>query len=226
MERHVALAADGHAEGTVAEHLDAHLLSAGTADVLFHYLAIDVGHLVDIQFAGQYNHVGKLRIEAQRLDIGDVQLCRQVNLLPHSVTIGHHRHVAGDDGRDACCLGGIDNLVHQFDVLTIDDGVHREVRLDAVLVAGGCNLFQVVNGERRGGVGSHVQFLDAEIDGVSPGLYGSGQRLAAPHGRHDFKIFDFHGAKVLLSENKTKRNLSFFCVEREYFRHLLMAKVR
>ena len=38
-------------------------------------------------------------------------------------------------------------LVHQLQVLAVDDGVHRQVRLHAVLAARSSNLAQVVNGK-------------------------------------------------------------------------------
>jgi len=69
VEAHVALAADGHAQCTVAEHLDTYQLARGTADVLLLNLSADVGHLLHVQLAGQYHDVGKLGVEAQCLDV-------------------------------------------------------------------------------------------------------------------------------------------------------------
>ena len=48
VEAEVALAADSHAEGAVAEHLDAHRPSAGARDVLFLNLPVDFGHLLHL----------------------------------------------------------------------------------------------------------------------------------------------------------------------------------
>ena len=64
----------------MTEHLDAHQLAAGTADVLLHYLAVYVGHLVHVQLAGQHHHIGKLSVELQGLDVRDVQLRGEVHL--------------------------------------------------------------------------------------------------------------------------------------------------
>jgi hypothetical protein len=47
-------------------------------------------------------------------------------------------------------LGCIDNLVHQGDILAIDDSVDGEVALDAMLIAGGGYLAKVVDSECRG----------------------------------------------------------------------------
>ena len=147
MQAHVTLAADGHAEGTVAEHLDADLLARRAADMFGLHLAVDLGHLVHVQLTRQHHDIGKLSIEAQGPDIGDVELGGEVYLLSHAVTIGHHSHIAGNDGRDARLMGCVDDLVHQGDILTIDDGVDREIALDAMLLTGGGHFLQVVDGE-------------------------------------------------------------------------------
>ena len=178
MEAHIALAADGHAESPVTEHLNTNLLTAWAADMLCLHLTVDLSHLFHIQFSRQHHDIGKLSIEAQCLDVGDVQLGGEMHLLPHLVTIGHHRYIGGDDGGDASLMGSIDNLVHQGDVLAIDDGVHRQITLDAMFIALTGNVAQVVDGERRGRMRPHVQFLDTEVDAVGPRLDGCCQRLA------------------------------------------------
>ena len=150
VQAHVALAADGHAEGAVAEHFYSDLLTAGAADVLLLDVAVNLGHLLHLQFAGQHHHVGKLRIESQRFNVGNVQLRAEVNLHAHLSTVLHYGHIAGDDGADAGLAGSVYNLVHQVDVLVVDDGVHGEVALHAVLLTGGGYLLQVVDGEGRG----------------------------------------------------------------------------
>jgi hypothetical protein len=63
-----------------------------------------------------------------------------------------------------------------------------EISLDAVPVAGLCDLVQVVDIEVVGTVRPHVELSDAEVYRVGTGLYGGGQRLARPHGGHDFKV--------------------------------------
>ena len=175
METHIALAADGHAEGSVTEHLDTDLLTAWAADVLGLHLSEDLCHLIHIQFTSQHHHIGKLGVEAQSLDVGDIQLRGKVHLLPHPITIGHHRHIRSDDGGDASLVGRIDDLVHQGDVLAVDDGIHRQITLDAMFIALTGNVAQVIDGERRGRVRPHIQFLDAKVDTVSPSLDGCGQ---------------------------------------------------
>ena len=70
-----------------------------------------------------------------------------MHLLPHLVTIGHHGHIRGDDGRDASLLGSINDLMHQGDVLTIDDGVDGEITLDTVSIALACDIAEIIDGE-------------------------------------------------------------------------------
>lgn len=180
----IALAADGHAQRAVAEHLYADLLARRSADVHLLRLLMYLCHLFHVQLTRQHHNVGKLRVELQRLDVAYVKLCRQVYLLAHLLAVGHHGHVARYHGRYAGLLGGVDNLVHQLDVVVIDDGVHRQISLHAPFAARSCNLAQVVNGERACRVSSHVQLLDAEINRVGTCLKCCLQALAAAHGRH------------------------------------------
>ena len=161
----------------MAEHLDAHLPALRTADVFLGHLTVNLRHLTQIEFTGKHHDIGKLRIEFQRLGIADVELRGEVHLLAHRAAVGHHCHVAGDDRRDACLMGGIDDGTHGGDVVIIDDGVEREIGLDAVLLALRGNLLEVGDGEGVGGMGTHIELADAEIDGVGTRLNGGHQRL-------------------------------------------------
>ena len=78
--------------------------------------------------------------------------------------------------------------MHQGDVLTIDDGVDGEVALDAVFITLAGNVLQVVDGECRGRACTHIELLDAEIDGVGTSLYRCRQRLLATHRCHHLEI--------------------------------------
>ena len=73
-----------------------------------------------------------------------------MNLLAHFIAIAHYSHIAGDDGRDACLLGGIDDFLHRWDVVVVDDCIDGEIGLDTMLVAGGSNLTQIINGKMVG----------------------------------------------------------------------------
>ena len=145
MQTHVALAAYGHAEGSVAEHFYTNLIAARAADMLLLNLTENLGYLVHIQLARQHHNIGKLGVELKCLDIRNVELGREVNLLTHLITIGHNGHIAGYYGRNASLFSCIDNLVHQGDILAVDDGVYRKIALYAVLIAGGGYLAQIID---------------------------------------------------------------------------------
>ena len=189
VQTHIALTADGHTECSVTEHFYTHQLTLRTTNVLLLYLPVDIGHLIEIQLTRQHHHISKLGIELQCLDVRDVQLRRQVHLYAYLATILHHRHIRCDDGCDVGLLGGIHNLVHQLDVLTIDDGVHRQIRLHILRLTLGCDVSQIVYGEMVGRVRTHIQLLNAEIDASCPCLEGCSQRLSTTHRSHNFVIF-------------------------------------
>ena len=149
MQTHITLATDSHTKGAMTEHLDTDLLTAGTTDMFLFNLTIDLSHLIHIQFTCQHHHIGKLGIELQRLDIRDIQLGGEMHLLSHPITIGHHSNIRGNDSRDSSSLRSIDNLMHQRNILAIDNRVHREVALDTMLIAGLGNLTQIINSEGR-----------------------------------------------------------------------------
>ena len=73
-----------------------------------------------------------------------------MNFFTHFVAIAHHSHIAGDDGRDARLLGSINDFLHRRDVVVVNHCVDGEVSLDAMLVAGGSNLTQVVDSKMIG----------------------------------------------------------------------------
>jgi hypothetical protein len=50
----------------VAEHFDAEALAARSADILLVDGAMDGSYLLEVEFAGEDHHIGKLCIEAQR----------------------------------------------------------------------------------------------------------------------------------------------------------------
>ena len=147
----------------MAEHLYAHEFAFWSAHLLLLNLSVDFCHLVHVEFACEHHHVGKLCIELQCLYVADVELCGEVYLYAHLSTIGHHCHVAGYDRRHVGFVCCVDDLAHGVEVFAVDYGVDGEVALHAVVVAGGCYLFQVVDGEVVGRVGAHVELSYAEV---------------------------------------------------------------
>lgn len=150
----------------MAEHLDAHRGSRRAADVLLFDGAVDMGHLPQVELAGEDNDVGKLGIELQGLNVGDVELRGEMDFLTDLAAIDEDGDVGGDDGGDAGIVGGVADAVHEFDVFVVDDGVDRQITLDTVFATHGGDFSQVVNGETIGRMCPHIEGFDAEIDGV------------------------------------------------------------
>ena len=80
MEAQIAFARYGHAQRSVAEHLEPHRLSGWTADVFFHDGAVNLSHLVERELTCQHHHVGIGREEAHRLYVAHVELGGDVHL--------------------------------------------------------------------------------------------------------------------------------------------------
>jgi hypothetical protein len=115
-----------------------------------------------------------------------------MNFLSDASGIAHHGHVGGDDGGDTCLVSSIDDAMHELHIFVVDDGVHREIGMYMMFVAGLRYLAQIVDSERVCRVRPHIESSDAEIYGVGMRLYGSCQRLARTDGSHHFKIFQVH----------------------------------
>ena len=75
-------------------------------------LAVDVSHLIEVQFTGQHHHIGKLCIKPQGFDVRYVQLGRKMHLHAFLTAIGHHRNIAGYHSGDLSLHSSIHNLVH------------------------------------------------------------------------------------------------------------------
>ena len=193
----------------MAEHLYAHQLALGAAHLLLLDLAVDLCHLVHVELACQHHDIGKLCIKLQGLYVADVELCGEMHLHAHLSAVGHHRHVAGNDRRHLGLMGGIDDLSHGLKVFAVDYGVDGEIALHAVLVAGGGNLLEVVDGEMVCRVGAHVELPNAEIDRVGTGLYRCGQALAGAYRGHYFKFLLLHCSLLLCQIELMNRQMAF-----------------
>lgn len=160
------------------QNISIRICSRRAADILLTDMAVDLRHLFQIQFACQHHHIGKLRIEAQRLHIADVELCAEVHLLPYTAGIAHHRHVRRNHGGNAGLMSGIHDGAHQGYIIVVDDGIYRKITFHPVLVTRPGYLAQIINRKGIRRTGTHVQVLDAEIDRVGTCLYGCRKRLA------------------------------------------------
>ena len=109
----------------MAKHLDTNGVAIRTQHTLFVNLLVYFGHLFHVQLARQHNHICKLGVKLQRVDVGYVQLCGKVNLNAHLPTIHHYGHVASDNGRHLRFFGGVYDGVHRSKVVAIDNGINR-----------------------------------------------------------------------------------------------------
>ena len=98
-----------------------------------------------------------------------------MHLLSDLVGIAHRCHVSRDNRRDARLLRRIDNRAHQGQVLAVNHGVHRQVTLQAMLLANQGDAAQIIRREVVRRAGTHVQALNTEIDRVGSALDGGHQ---------------------------------------------------
>ena len=178
-----------HTEGTVAEHLNADKFTLRSPNLFLLNHFVYFTHLSKLQFAGQYHYIGKAGIELQSLSITDIQLGRQMYFLTHFVAIRHYRYISRNHRTDACFLSRIDNGTHQSNVFIVYYGVDSKITLDTVLIAYLRNLPQIVDGKRAGRTGTHVQALNAKIDGIGTCLDGCCKGFARAHRSHYFEVF-------------------------------------
>ena len=188
VQRKIALARYRHAQSAVAEHLDTYPLTARSADILFTDMTVNFRHLLQIQFARQHHHIGKLGIETQSLHIRNIQLRGQMHLLSYLPGVAHHSHIGCNHRRDTCRFCRIHNGSHQGDIVIVDNGIYRKVTFHTMLITGLGNLPQIVNGKGIGGTGTHIQVFDTEVNRVRTRLDSCGKRLARAYRSHDFKI--------------------------------------
>ena len=166
VKRKIALTANGHTKGTVAEHLYTYLFPTGAADVLLHNLTMNISHLLKIQLTRQYYDIGKLGVKLEGFDISDIELCGEMQLLSNLMTIGKHGNIGGNNRTDLCFLRCITNFAHQGEVLTIDNCVHRQVRFHTMFCGDLGNFMQVVDGEMIGRMSTHIERLYTKINRI------------------------------------------------------------
>ena len=157
--------------------------------MFFLYLTINLGHLFQIQLTGQYYHICKLRVEFQRLRIGDIQLGGKMYLLPYLTGIIHHCHISCNYRRNYRFLGRIDNGMHQRDIFIIDNRIDRQVALHPVLVTRTGYFPQIINRKCISRTGTHIQVFYTEIDRIGTCLNSRSKRFARTDRSHYFKIF-------------------------------------
>ena len=164
MQAQIAFSGNGHTKRTVRKHFNLNKFALRSANILLADGAGNGGHLVKIQLAGGYHHIAELREKPHGFYIGDIQLGRCVNLNTFRACVLQYREVAGDNGRQLGFGSRVNNAAHEVELRIIDNGVHRQVRFQAVLLADAHNAVQVADGEVVGRVRPHIQILDTEID--------------------------------------------------------------
>src|SRR5690554_2892102 len=190
----------------MTEHLDADEFAGRSFYLLLHDISMDGCHLFQVQFPRQYHHVGILAVKLQRLGVGNIELGGEVHLHPDAPGVHQHRHVGRDDGRQVGLLRGIHHLPHQLHVFVVDDGVHGEVAFYTLVPADLRDGMQVVNREVIGRLGTHVQTLDTEVNGVRPPLDRRRERLVGPGGCHYLVILhSVHYTALIYKREGTKK---------------------
>ncbi|CDD47439.1 unknown [Bacteroides sp. CAG:875] len=178
VQTQIAFSGNRHAQSSVTEHFNTNQVTHRSLDLLFLDGIVYLAHLLEIQLAGQHHHIGKAGVKLQRFRIADVQLGRKMHLLSHLVTVSHHGHISCNDGTDAGFLGRIHNLTHQCNILVVNDGIDGQVTLHPVFLAHLGDFTQIFYSKSARRTRTHVQTLNAEIDGIGSGMKGSCQRLA------------------------------------------------
>ena len=82
----------------MTEHFDTDFLARRAADVFAVDKVGNVAHLLEVEFACQDDHIGKVGVKAQRLLVGDVELCGEMDFLPDAVAIAQHSYVSRNNG--------------------------------------------------------------------------------------------------------------------------------
>ena len=154
--------------------------------MLLNHVAVNGSHLLHIQFARQDNHVGKLRVEPERLGVGDIQLRGQMHLHAHLIGILHDTDVGGDDSGQAGLFGVVHNLAHEGQILGIHHRVEGKIGLNPRSLTTLDDGVQVGCSEVGRRAGTHIQVFYAKIDTIRTGLNCCTEALPTPYRSHYF----------------------------------------
>ena len=89
----------------------------------------------------------------------------------------HDRYITGNDSRNARFFGRPHNGAHLLHIIIINNHVHRQVTLHAMIVAHTGYFTQIINRKSAGRARTHIQVLYTEVNRICSCLNGSGKRL-------------------------------------------------
>ena len=78
--------------------------------------------------------------------------------------IHHNRHVRSYYSRYVCCLCGIDNLAHCLHIFVVNNGIYRQISLNAMYFARFGYFVKVVDIKVIGTVRTHIQLPYAKVN--------------------------------------------------------------
>ena len=136
----------------MAEHLDLYRTARRTAEALTVDGFPDGLHLVQVELAGQHDHVGELAVETQAFQVGDAQLRGDVHFQSAGAGGGDGRHVGADHGADTGFGSGIEHFPHGRQVLVVERDVEGQVAAQAVFPADRADLAKVFQCKVVGGM--------------------------------------------------------------------------
>ena len=108
---------------------------------------MDGADLVQVQFTCQNHYIGKLGVEAQRLNVGYAELGGNMHLQANLPAIEDARHVGSDDCIHTRGLCGIKGLICRLKILPVKGDIQRHICLHAIFTAYSHNFREVLPGE-------------------------------------------------------------------------------
>ena len=124
MQTHEATAALRDAQSSMAEDFNAYGMPRRSADVLGFDGARHGLRLIKRKLTSQHRDVGKACVELQRLNVGDIELRRQVHRNFRFVRNHHRRDIRADDGVDACGFGSKDAAPRRSQIVVVEHCIH------------------------------------------------------------------------------------------------------
>ena len=112
-------------------------------------------------------------------------------------------HVGGDDGVHAGFLRQVQHAAGLVEFLAVQGDIQGEIGLEPIGAADAHHLGEVLRLEIVGGVGTHVQVADAEIDRIGASFHGGGETFRG----HDFQFLRPHFTRSTRSSAKRLRTV-------------------